>query len=249
MPYALMQKELITPQVHQLTQAFRVLPALTELDAHTVVKDSYGILLRGLELEDASALQDALFKQGIETEAVEEADLPVTPPAKLVKQVEFLPAHLCMYDPMGRTFTLAWQDVLMIAAGNVLLQEFRKAKTALEEPQFHGSGISYDTVSNARVKEEASYHLMLEIVLAGGISRYSILGDDFVFNHLGPRLTESVAKNFALLIQELAQYAPHAGLNRGAFSICEKAEKLFAYPSKAAFFEEMTWMLWRIGKR
>lgn len=249
MPYVLMQKELITPEVDRLIKAFKVLPSLTDLDAQTVVKDSYGILLRGLELEAADVLQDALFKQGIETEVMDEADLPITPPAKLVKQVEFLPAHLTMYDPMGRTFTLAWQEILIIAAGNVLLQEFRKVKTTLEEPQFYGSGISYDTVSNSKVKEEARHCLMLEIVLAGGVSRYSVTADDFVFNHLGPRLTDDTRKNFSLLVQELAQHAPHAGLNRGAFLVCERANQLFAYPSKAAFFEELTWMLWRVGKR
>jgi hypothetical protein len=241
-----MQKELTAPDVNRLIQAFRVLPTLTELDAHTVVKDSCGILLRGLELEQASVLQDALFKQGIETEAVDEAELPIVPPAKLVKQVEFLPAHLSMYDPMGRTFTLAWQDILILAAGKVLLQEFHKIKAASEEPQVYGAGIGHDTASTTR--EEGRYHLMLEIVLAGGVSRYSITADDFVFNHLGPRLTASTPKNFALLVQELAQSAPHAGLNRGAFLICEKPDKLFVYPSKAAFFEELTWMLWRIGQ-
>ena len=249
MPYVLMQKELVTPQVDCLIQAFKISSSLTELDAQTVVKDSYGILLRGLEFESAAALQDALFKQGIETEVVDEADLPITPPAKLVKQVEFLPAHLTMYDPMGRTFTLGWPDILIIAAGNVLSQEFRKIRTTLEEPQFHGSGISYDTVSQAKTKEETHPRLMLEIVLAGGVSRYSVGADDFVFNHLGRRLTESLPRNFILLVQELAHYAPHAGLNRGAFLVCEKGSPLCTYPSKAAFFEELTWMLWRIGKR
>lgn len=248
MSYVIMQSDLTPPPVDQIQKAFRTLPGLTAIDAQNMVNGAFGILNRGLEVEQASALQDALLKEGVETVVVEESELPVIPPAKLVKQADFLPSYLSMYDPMGRTFTLSWRDIMFIAAGNVRLQEFRKIKTTHEEPQFYGSGISYDTISDVKSKEEAVLHLLLEIVLVGGVSRYSITADDFVFNYLGTRLTNSVPANFALLVQDLAQHAPHAGLNRGAFLLCEKAGELFMYPSKAAFFEEMTWMLWRISQ-
>ena len=117
MPYAIMQKELAPVPLDQLKHAFQALPTLTGLDAQTACNDAFGILLRGLELESASTLQDALFKAGVETEVVEESDLPVTPPAKWVKEMEFLPGHLSMYDSLGRSFPLAAADVLLIAAG------------------------------------------------------------------------------------------------------------------------------------
>ena len=248
MAYAIMQKELLVLDVDKLKRAFRALPTLTALDAQTQAHDAYGILNRGLEVEEASALQDALMIEGIETEVVEESDLPVIPPAKLVRQADFLPAHLSMYDPMGRTFTLPWRDIMFIAAGNVRLQEFRKIRTTYEEPQLYGSGITHDTATDLKAREASPFHLMLEIVLAGGVSRYSITADDFVFNYLGARLTRNPAANFALLMQDLAQFAPHAGLNRGAFMLCENVVESFNYPSKAAFLEEITWMLWRIAK-
>jgi len=241
MSYAIMQKELVVPEVGQLVRAFRALPSLTEIDAHTTANDAYGILMKGLEVEEASTLQDALLKEAVATEVIDESELPVIPPAKLVKQVEFLPAHLSMYDPMGRRFSLPWSDLMFIAAGNVRLRELRKTGSPHEEPR-------PDSVNPAKSKEEAQFHLMLEIVLAGGISRYSIKADDFVFNHLGARLTSQLPQNFALLVRELAQFAPHAGLNRGAFLICENSDQIFSYPSKSAFFEEITWLLWRIAR-
>jgi hypothetical protein len=248
MAYAIMQKELTPLEVDRLKRAFRAVPSLCDLDAQTSANDAYGILLKGLEVEMADTLQQALFKEGVETVVVEETDLPIIPPAKLVKQVDFLPAYLTLYDPMGRAFTLAWRDMMIIAAGNVRIQEVRKIRTSLEPPHYHGSGISYDTVSETKSREEAHFHFLLELVLAGGVGRYSIVADDFAFDSLGSVLTQSLPMNFALLVRELARYAPHAGLNRGAFQLCQDPPDFFPYPSKAAFHEELTWMLWRVGQ-
>jgi hypothetical protein len=96
-----------------------------------------------------------------------------------------------MYDPMKRTFTLPWREIMFIAAGNVRLQEFRRIKTH-NDPEFYGSGISYDTIRESRSREEAHFHLLLEIVLTGGVARYSITADDFDFAHLGARITGNV---------------------------------------------------------
>ena len=242
-----MQRELSPVGADQLSRAFKVLPALTAIDAQTMANDAYGIIIRGLDVIDASALQDALLREEVQTEVVDESELPVIPPAKLVKQIDLLPAHLSMYDPMGRTFTLAWTDISLIAAGTVRLEEIRKARSAHDDIQHFGSARGQEAGSDSRAKG-SHFHLWLEIVLSGGVSRYSIKADDFVFNHLGERLTPHLASNFKLLVQDLVQHAPHAGLNRGAYLVSENSDEIFTYPSKAAFFEEMTWMLWRMAQ-
>ncbi len=239
MPYAIMQRELAAPPLDQLADAFRVLPTLTALDAQTAVNDAFGILLRGLELESASALHAALVKKGLETEVIEESALPVLPPARIVKQVDFTPGHLVAYDPMGRRFNISTNDILLIAAGRVRLPEYKKSHTPAEAAKH-----SQDFLQEGRSRDSAQFHLMLEIVLAGGVGRYSLIADEFVFNHLGARLTNDLAQNFCLLVRDLAEIAPHAGLNRGAFLICDNVKEIFAYPNKAAFLEELTWFLW-----
>ena len=82
MTYAIVQRELIVPELDRLKRAFSVWPALTGIDAQTSANDAFGILLRGLELEQASLLHNALLKEGIETVVVEEAKLPALPPAR-----------------------------------------------------------------------------------------------------------------------------------------------------------------------
>jgi hypothetical protein len=59
-------------------------------------------------------------------------------------------------------------------------------------------------------------------------------------------LTHDPAANFTLLVQDLAKYAPHAQLNRGAHHLREGVAEALRYPSKNAFFEEITWLLWRL---
>lgn len=170
MPFAIMQKELLAPSVEHLARAFRSLPNLTALDAQTAANDAFGILWRGLDVEGASAMQDALMNQSIEVEVIEESELPVLPPSKVIKQIEFLPAQLSMYDPMGRVFALPWSDLMVIAAGNVHLRDYRKAAYSPAEAAQH----------NDAPRGHEKLHLMLELVLAGGVARYSMIADEFV---------------------------------------------------------------------
>jgi hypothetical protein len=231
-----------------LKRAFRVSPRLTSLDAQTVANDAYGILLRDLQANEASALREALLKEGVATELVEEAKLPTIPPARVARQAEFQPTHLTLYDSMKRASEILWSDIILIAAGYVRMREMRKHRTALEEPSLVGAGVAVDLASSVETREEEHDHLLLDIFLNAGTARFSIAADEFAFDHLGGRLTDDLAVNFVLLIQDLVAQAPQAGLNRGAFKASQRPPELFPYPSKAAFNEEITWMLWRIGQ-
>ena len=235
MAYALMQKELVAPELARLKRAFSVLPTLTDHDAQTVAHDAYGILLRGLEESAAVMLCESLLIEGIDTEVVAEAKLPTLPPAKIVRQVEFQPGHLTVYDSMKRPSEVPWREVIFIAAGRVKVREVHTVK-------------ELETLGGTRLKEETVEHLLLELFITGGTIRFSLAADEFTFDHLGARLTEDRATNFFLLLNEFVAHAPHAGLNRGAFLAGQQPPELFPYPSKQAFQEELTWMLWRIAK-
>ena len=86
---------------------------------------------------------------------------------------------------------------------------------------------------------------MADIFLRDGVRRFNIGAGNFDFGYLDKRRTTDLFMNLAFLVRDLAQFAPDAGLNRGAFLLVQQGGELFRYPSKAAYFEEMTWMLWR----
>ncbi len=246
MTYAIVQKELVVPELEPLRRAFRVSPLLTSLDAQTAANDAYGILLRGVEAGQADALRDALLAERIETELVEESKLPVIPPARVARQAEFHPGHLTLYDSMRHPSEIPWVDIVFIAAGYVKVRELRRQRAALEEPSLHGAGLAVDLASSTQSREEQHFRLLLDIFLKTGATRFSIDAEDFSFEHLGRRVSSDLSVNFVVLVQDLATATPHAGLNRGAFKACQRPPELFPYPSKAAYNEELIWMLWRI---
>ena len=47
-----------------------------------------------------------------------------------------------------------------------------------------------------------------------------------------------------MVARDLMKYAPQALTNRGVYFLRENPTTVFGYPSKNAFYEEMTWVLW-----
>jgi hypothetical protein len=248
MAYALLQKHLGTPEVELLKRAFHGLPNFRPIDAQNAAHDAYGIFLRGLDVETASALQDALLREGLETWVVPETELPAIPPSKTIHQVEFLPRHLTLYDSMRRPHEIAWTDVMFLAGGEVALPELGRARKPNGVHASPPANPAAKPLHSPHALTDLNWHLLLDIILMDGRTRFSINADEFAFDQLGSHYTPNAKTNLSLLVQDMVRYAPHAGLNRGAVKLSENAETIFAYPTKAAFLAEMTWMLWRIDK-
>ena len=243
MLYAVLQTDLSPPPVDLLRRAFRSVPFLTDLDAHTLSQDGYGILIRRLSQENAASLQLALRNQGLETELVPEQKLPGLPAGKQVHRVDVTPQALHIYDPAGRSFPLEWGHLAMIAAGKVRLNEFRTVES--RRRRWATREGEPDWVTETRTREERTERLVLELILSGAVLRYSLVGDHFNYAYLGERLRRTADENFALLVQDLIARAPHATINRGAYYLRENAAETFAYPSRNAFTEEIIWLLWK----
>jgi hypothetical protein len=87
----------------------------------------------------------------------------------------------------------------------------------------------------------------LEIVLMRGVMRFQTRADKFLFAYLGERKQQGSPANFALLVRDVMKFAPQTLVNRGAYLLREETASLLEYPSKNAFYEEITWMLWQQG--
>jgi hypothetical protein len=154
-----------------------------------------------------------------------------------------------IYDPAGRGFALEWRHVLFIAAGAVRQTEFVRERQRNEKVSYNGWGmavrdVDYDLAS----REEQNFHLLAEILVAGGTLRYSLQADKFNFDYLGARKVLQTAANFALLVRDLAQFGTTAVLNQGAEAIQNGVAGGFTYPSQNAFTEEIVWSLWQLKK-
>lgn len=244
MNYAVLQKTLDIPPVEKIEQALLSVKGFTRVDAHTFANDAYGILVKNISAEQAGAFSQALRSQGIETDVVAQTVLPALPQTKFVNRLDCTPEALLIYDPLGRNFPLPWQHVMLVAAGCVRMTDFNRVEKQVWVDDGTGDG-GQTRVTEYRNVEERNNHLLLEIVVSGAVLRYSASADKFRFDYLGERRTKSLPENFALLLQDLVAHAPHVMLNRGAFFL-KQNESLFSYPTKNAFFEEITWLLWKM---
>ena len=249
MRYAILQRHLEPPRVETLQQAFQNLKCLTAYDAHILANDAFGVLVKNLSGKDASAIQGALAAVGVETEMVPEKQLPPMPSAKLVRRAECSLEAFMIYDPAGRKFPVEWRHVTLIAAGSVRLSQFKTTETTRRVIRFDMRGHPRtETVTDKNTREERAFKLLLEVFLGRAVARYSIAADKFLYHYLGPRQAKAMESNFALLVRDLIHHAPHAVLNRGAYYIRDNPTGFLPYPTKNAFFEEITWMLWQMNR-
>jgi hypothetical protein len=250
MSYAILQKELVVPDVERLKRAFSVSPYLRDIDAENAAHDAHGILLRGLDREQADALFAALLAEGVEIELVKESALPSLQHGKVTKRISFGRDHFTAYDAMDRPVVVAWKDIAFLAVGYVRTGAQKRHRSAKEEAQLRTtSAAPLDEAHVLKIGEQGLCHMLLEIFLRDGATHHSIVADEFLFECLGERAGSDLALNFVALIQEVAARAPHAGLNRGAMKVVRETPELLLYPSRAAFNEEIVWMLWRIARQ
>ena len=277
MNYAVLQKTLEIPDVEKLKAAFTGIPGLTAADAAILAKDAFGVLVKGKSQEVAGKLSGTLRAHGIETLVVPESELPVLPPTKFLRRLECQTQGLVIYDAIGRPFTVEWRHVSLIAIGNVLTTEFKRTTAApltdtLTECDSntlglvdlavgmpvdiklgfspHSTGFS-TTRTRFGSREEPNYQLVLEILLGRAAARFTCEFEKtspLLFLYLGTRHTKDFTANLTLLVQDLCRFAPQAAVNRGAYLLRENTGELFAYPSKHAFHEEITWILWQFSK-
>ena len=244
-----MQTELDPPTAEQLKIAFTHVPQLTALDAANLGRDSIGILSRGFDEAQALAMQAALADQGVATEVVDEASLAELPPPQKLAKVEFTPEALRIDNLMGRIIPVAWEDLLLIAAGRAKITEFQT--TLVENLLVKLDGEITGVKLSSRTREAQNEHLLLEIITRDAALRFHTVADNpetaLLFLCLGERRTRIPATDICLFVQELAKFAPKAVLNHGAFFMRENNDASYFYPSKGAFYREITWLLWMLA--
>lgn len=250
--YAIVQTTLDLPPVEKLARALTRVPGFVAADAPSLARDAFGILAHRLEAAHAGALQGALRAEGIETEFVPERELPPLPPGRAVRQIKPGPEALLIYDPLNRPFPIEWKYVLLVAAGEVRVQEFQQVRRMVRDPfapmDRSGGGFgeaSAGTRIETSTRERATEKPLLEIVLTGGVQRFLVEVAPPLFACLGERKRADTWENFTLLVRDLLEHAPQALPNRGAFCLRQEPPARFTYPSRNAFNEEIVWMLWR----
>jgi len=249
MNHCLLQAGPAAPTADQLKRAFRSLRSLTDADAVKLANEACGILMKNLSPDDAGVLQRALQAEGVRTEVVEASQLPTLPEAKFVRRIEFQAPALMIYDQLGRAAPVPWDQLALLAAGGVRhfgMSTTRKEQTVNTFDPIRG--FRTKVITEVRHKIEDNARLVLDIFLTGGSMRFQIEAETFSFKYCFDRPDLNLAQKLGLLIQMLAENAPQAVLNRGAAAMRAGPSGAMTYASKAALFDESTWLWWTMTR-
>jgi hypothetical protein len=248
--FAVLQKQFAGLSAEQLKRAFSSFVHLTDADAVRLATSARGILMRQLNRDSARAFQSALEAQGVAAAVVSEDDLPKLPEVKSLHRVEISPQAFIVYDLLGRPNGVDWNRIALIAAGEVDRFGFSKTQTQSTELRFNVmSGIWPKKTREVGHKVEWDSTPVLEIVLAGGETRYQIEAAEFPFKYVIDRPDLSITDKFVWLVGEICRHATHAILNDGARAIHNGQKAVLGYPSRQMLADEMVWLLWNSSQK
>ena len=249
--FALVRHNLDPLDVEKLRRAFLGLPGLAPYDADAVCNDGAGILCRGFATDHATTLQAKLKAEGVDAEIIDETTLPALPPPKIIRRVEIKPEALFVEDLVRGMMPVEWARVRLIAAGSIRLTQVTRKYVETEETHprhIHVGHLSVQVTEGSSgyvSKEKVDWFLRAEILLADSPVRYSIEAERFNFIPLGEGVTRDLSGNFCLLVRGLVTHAPKAILNQGAAAIAADPPEFMYYPRKSAYYDEITWHLWK----
>lgn len=247
--FVVLQKERVAASPEQLKRAFSSFSNMTDADAVRLAIRAHGILVRQVSRDEARALQQALEAEGVGAAYIPENELPRLPEAKVLHRVELSEEALVTYDLLGRSISIPWQDVALIAAGAVSDVEMSRTHTERTELRFNMvMGVWPKQVSESSRRLQVETQMILEILLADGTTRFQIEAARFPFNYVINEPELSTQEKFSWLVRELCRRSTEAVLNGGARWLCAGHQPVPGYNSRQALHDEMIWLLWRTAQ-
>lgn len=252
MPFAVIQTDNIAITPEQLGPAMVATQRYTRADGIKIARECYGLIVDKLEHHEALQLNDALAAQGVNSTVIDEADLIDLPPIKVPKRIDCLDEHLVIYDVLGRPRELAWDQILVVAAGQVNIYETKVTEETRWEPSGGGAmvgGIGFssggtEATVHRSTKGFESARLVLELIVADEPARYRAQAEGLLYNYLGDRKARDLRDNFLLLTQDLVSRATSAVFNQGSVALSMNPDEAFTYDTRRAFEREIIWLIW-----
>jgi hypothetical protein len=247
--YAVLQRERGRPTAEQIRRAFRSFSNLTDADAVRLAANAEGILLRHRNSDEARALLRALEAEGVAAAMVAESDLCLLPESRSLHRISLTEPALEVYDLRGQAAPVRWETLALVAAGSVRHVEISQTQTEHIRLKLHAAlGVWPAKAVETVRKVAADAQLILDIVLADGVTRYELDAAQFPFKYAVDRPELSTLGKFVWLVREIARRAPQALLNRGALDVRDGVDLVRGYPSRQAFTDEMIWLLWNANR-
>jgi hypothetical protein len=156
-------------------------------------------------------------------------------------------------DGMSRGQVVDWDDVLLIAVGDVgYVKEVVSHKPGT--PNFGialtqagllpAMAMAAATPPDTERREVSKSQLLLEIHTVSDSCRYQARLPGIIFSYLGDRLSSDRMANVRMLLGDLLRLAPQALINRGAAMLTQVPPRTLSYDTRLAFEKELRWLRW-----
>jgi hypothetical protein len=248
--YAILQASLDQPIAREvLESAIMATQQLAKPDCARLQRESFGILVGSLSQDDALALQAALRARGIETEAVDESNLPSLPMPYRPQSFNTAPEGVTVVDYTGQITLLPMSMFVFAAAGHLkhVVSLPQRNMEWVQKP-IGGYGIQnvVEMVTEHQPKEIQEFRI--EFYFTQEPFRFQcILDDNAIVRANGQVLKLRDHNQLDSLLLTFANTFPADQTNLGIQKILTARE--FTYPSVHAFEQEIIWSLYQMARK
>jgi hypothetical protein len=248
--YAVLQTSLDQPITREvLESAVMATQQFTKPDCARLQGESFGILVGSLSQDDALALQAALRARGVETEVVDESNLPALPMPYRPQSFTTAPEGVTVADYTEQTTLLLMSTFVFAAAGHLKhLANIPHRNMEFVQKYIPRGGIRnvVEMVPDHEPKEVQEFRI--EFYFTQDPFRFQFVLDDKAIIRANGQVLKLRDKNqLDSLLLTFANTFPADQTNLGIQKILTGQE--FTYPSVHAFEQEIIWSLHRLARK
>lgn len=234
--YSVFLRAIDAPEPERLVAAFSACASLTPADAPVFARNAFGILVENLPRGEADHLHELLQAEGVETVVVDSAVGRLTEPFHL-KRASTGPDGFVTFSVYDQTQTWAWENLMVVAAGRVRMEETRSRKVEGNLPT------ELCKKGERKYWQAAVDHVLLDLVFGFPLKRFRMDSRAFSDPVAADDPVPGSNIEFLALIKRICRHAANASRNRGVRQLLATDALEFAYPARLHFERETAWHL------
>jgi hypothetical protein len=246
--YAVLQKsldQLIKSEA--LEDAVRATETLTKLDCPRLLRELFGIVASNLTRDEAVGMQRTLAGHGVDTEVVQESQLPALPPPRKTQSFALTKDGLHVVEfTAAQEVVLPAETLVFAAAGGVkhlAMRPHEELEWVTKWIYRGGPRQVLEKVKHNQLEEIPEFRV--EFFFAREPYRFQwILDDHSLLRANGEVFRRRDQQRLRALLSVLAAQLPAGRINLGIAGAA-RGEDL-VYPSVRAFEEEIVWSFYRL---
>jgi hypothetical protein len=230
---------------HSLEDASMAVPSVARADCARLQRELFGIVISGLQHQEALAFQTELARRGFSTEMVADSELPVLHESFQIQRIEHRDEVLVLTDSMGRERVRPLSDLVFLSAGLVNRLDFKTETRQFLD--FSGPrGGAPSVVTERKLVEEKELWFRLDFFFWSGPNRmHAALGKGNVLFHQDKPLRLKDEAALRELLVSMASLLPVERLN----SCLSEPRSIRVYPNLQCYEEEIRWHFRRLKPR